>query len=92
MRHPVEASAVHNRPAECGAVAVHVFCGRVGDDICTPFKRAAVDRCGEGIIDHKRNAMSVSHLCEQLDIKHGERRVGDGLTKHQLCVWTEGCV
>ena len=92
MCHPVEFAAVYDCSAECGSVSVHVLCGRVCDNICAPLNWSAVYRCREGIVHYKRYSVIVCHLCKKLYIKHRKRRIGNSLTKHKLCVWSECCI
>ena len=84
MCHPVKMSTVHDRTADCGAMTIHVFCGGVGDNIRAPFDRPQVHRCRECIVHDQRDPVTMCSCRELLNIKHRQRRVGDGLAEHQL--------
>ena len=53
---------------------------------CRPFE------WGADIVHYKRYSVLVCHLCKKLYIKHRKRRIGNSLTKHKLCVWSECCI
>ena len=72
---PVKIAAVNDNSANLSCVTVHIFCCRMCDNIRAEFKRAAVDGCGECVIDNQRNAVSVSRVGKKLNIKHFKRRV-----------------
>ena len=87
---PVELSGIDDAAAYTRTVAVHIFGGRMGDNVGAPFKGAAVDRGSKGIINNQRHAMRVGGMGKLLDIQHGEGRVGDCLAKNRLGVGAEG--
>ena len=57
---PIEVAAIHYCTAYAGGVAIHVLGGGVGYDISSPFKGAAVDGCGEGVIYNQGHTLTVS--------------------------------
>ena len=84
---PVKVAAVNNGAAYLNGMSIHIFGGRVSDDICTPLERAAVYRCGKGVIHNKRNAILVCNACKFLDVQDNQCRIGDGFCKENFCVW-----
>ena len=90
MGHPVEVAAVYNGAAYAGAVAVHIFGGRMGNNVRAPLKGTAVDRGGKGVVHNQRHPMGVGHLGKQLNIQHRQSRIGNGLAEHSLGVGPEG--
>ena len=83
---PVKFAGINDRAADGARVAVHVFCRRVYDDICAPFKRAAVDGRCKRVVHNQRNAVPVRGRREFFDIQNGQRRVCNRLAIHGLCV------
>ena len=83
---PVKFAGINDRAADGARVAVHVFCRRVYDDICAPFKRAAVDGRCKRVVHNQRNAAPVRGRREFFDIQNGQRRVCNRLAIHGLCV------
>ena len=73
-------------------MAVHILGGGVGHDVSAPLEGAAVDRRGERVVHDERYAVGVCGLGELFDVQHGEGRVGDGLTKHDLGIGLEGSI
>ena len=49
---PVKVTAVDNRTAYCHCMSVHIFCCRMSNDICSPFKRTTVDWCCKCIVNN----------------------------------------
>ena len=92
MGHPVEAAAVHNGTAEGGPVAIHIFGGRVGHNVCAPLEGPAVDGCREGVVDDERHTVGVGDLCKEGDVKNRKGGIGDGLTEHRAGVVLKGGV
>ena len=90
MGHPVELAAVHDGTAQHSAMAVHILGGGMGHDVSAPLEGAAVNRRGESVVHDERYAVGVCGLGELFNVQHGEGRVGDGLTKHDLGVGPEG--
>ena len=86
MSHPVEVAAVYNHATNLARCAVHVLGSAVCDDVCAPFKRAAVDRCSECVVDNERHTVLVGDACKLLDVEHSATRVADCLAEHYLCV------
>ncbi|MPM86765.1 hypothetical protein SDC9_133857 [bioreactor metagenome] len=83
---PVEVAAVYNATADADRVAVHVFRGRVGDDIRAPLKRTAVDRGCKRVVDDERHAVRMREARKLLDIQDGNAGVCDGFAKKRLGV------
>ena len=92
MSHPVKTATVYDRAAQCSSMSIHIFCGGVSDDICTPFEWTAVHRSREGIIHNQRYIVCMSNLCKQFNVQNCQCRIGNGLTKHQLRIWLECCI
>ena len=86
---PVELAAVDDDAADLQRMSVHVFAGGVDDDIRTELKRTAENRGGEGVVDDQRDAHVVRDVGKALDVKHGQRRIGDRLTEYQLGIRLE---
>ena len=89
MRIPVKVSGINNRSAERHCMAVHVFCGGMGDNIYTELERTAVDRGCKGVVADHRNAVLMCKFDELVDIQHNTCRVGNRLGKDSLCVRLE---
>ena len=89
MRHPVERAGVHDASAHACAVTVHVLRGGVRHDIRAPLDGVTVHGRRERVIHNQRHAVRMRRIRETLDIKHGQRRVGDGLAEHGLRVRAE---
>ena len=62
----------------------------MGNDIGSPFNRAAVYRRCKGIIDNKRYSVSVGNLCKLFDIENVKCRISHSFAKHRLCIRAEG--
>ena len=90
MLHPREVAAVHHTSAHLSGQTVHIFRGGVGDDVSAPFKRAAVDGCGEGVVHDEGHTILVGDFGKFLDVEHGTTWVRDGLTEECLRVRAEG--
>ena len=73
-------------------MAIHILGGGVGDDVGAPLKRPAVDGRSKGIIDDEGHTMGMGDMREALDVEHLASGIGDGLTKDELGVRTEGCL
>ena len=58
--------------------------------VCTPFERAAVDRCGKGIVDDKGNPMAMGNPCEPFYVKHLHSGVRYRFPKHEFGPRPEG--
>ena len=89
MGIPVEVSAVNDAAADSHRMSVHIFCGRMGHNICAPLERTAVDRCRERIIHDKRHPMSVGYPGKLLNVENDKSRVRDRLTKYHFCIRAE---
>ena len=89
MSHPVKFTTVYDCSTDCCSMSVHIFCSRMCHNICSPFDRTTVDRCREGIIHDQRYTMRMRNLCKKLNIQNSKCRIGNRLTKHQLCIWLE---
>ena len=53
---PVEIAAVHDDPADRGAVTAEELGGGMGDDVGAPFEWPAEVRGGKGVVDHQRES------------------------------------
>ena len=89
MGLPIEVTAIYDTTTDAGRVAIHIFRSRVGHDIGTPFERAAIDRCREGVIDNEWHTLLVGNPGELLDVEHHDARVRQCLTEEQFRVRTE---
>ena len=67
---PVKVSAVDDGSSHTYCMAVHILCCGMGNDIGTPLKRAAVDRCRKCIVNNQWNSVSVSRFCKLFKIKN----------------------
>ena len=86
---PIKVTAVNNGTADLYGMSVHIFGCGMGNDISTPFKRTAVDWCGEGVVYDKRNFVFVSNFGKFFDIQDYQSRVCNGFCEKDFCVWTE---
>ena len=89
MGIPVKIATVNDRTSDTRRMAIHIFCCRVGNNICSPLKRTAVNRCCKRIIHNKRNSVSVRRTCKFLKIKNNKSRIGNRLSKHRFCVFSK---
>ena len=71
-------------------MSVHILGRGVGHDVGSPFKRTAVDRGSECVVDNQGYPVAVGDACELLDVEHLYARVGDGLAEEGFGVRTEG--
>ena len=55
--------------------------GTMGNDICPPLKRTAVNRSCERIIHDQRYTVFMSHFCKFFNIQNSQRRICNGLSK-----------
>ncbi len=92
MGLPVEVTAVYYASAHLSGMTVHILGSGMGDDIGTPLKGPAVDRCGEGVVNYQGHAMLMSDAGKLLDVEHFTARIGDGLAEEGLGVGTESSV
>ena len=83
---PVEVAAVNYNTAYACRVAVHIFCGRMGNYIRAELKRAAVYRGRESVVDYQRHAVGMSRSRILLNIEHNERGIRYSLGEHGFCV------
>ena len=74
---PVKVAAVHDCTANLCCMSVHVLGGGVGDDVGSPLEWAAVDGCGECIVDNQGYTVPVSHVGKALDVEYLASGVGD---------------
>src|ERR1700733_6359848 len=82
MLLPVEIAAIHNRPAERGAMAAQKLGKRMDDDIGAMFDRPQQDGCGDGVVDDQWHAMTVGDPGQALDVTDVACRVADAFTEH----------
>ena len=88
--HPVEFSGIDNSTAYSCTMAVHVFSGGVGNNICPPLYWSAVYRGREGVVHHKWHTMFMSYSGEFLNIKNSKSRVGNGFAEHGSGIFLKG--
>ena len=62
----------------------------MGHDVGSPFKRTAVYRCGEGVVDNEGHAVAVGDAGKLLDVEHLNAGVGNGFAEQGLRVGAEG--
>ena len=89
---PLEVAAIHDAAAHLRGMTVHVLRRGVRHDVGSPLKGAAVDGCGERVVDYQGHPVTVGDACELLDVEHFAARVRDGLAEQRLRVGTEGSV
>ena len=89
MGFPVEVTTIHNATAYIGSVTIHIFRRRMRNNISSPFKRTAIDRCCKCIIHHKRHTMLMGNASKLFDIKNFHSRIRQGFSEHQFCIRTE---
>ena len=92
MCHPVKVSGINDCSTYCCAMSIHVFCRRMGYDVCAPLKWAAVYRCRECIVHDQRYTMCMCCFCKFFNIQNGQCRVCDGLTKYRSCILLKCCI
>ena len=89
MGIPVEVAAIYYTTAYLSGVTVHILGGTVGNNVATPLKGTAVDRCSKGIVHNQGHTVLVSHLGKALYIEYVTARVADGLAEEALGIGTE---
>ena len=67
---PIEVTAVDNATAYSHRMSVHILCCRVCHYVCSPLDRAAVDRCGTGVVYDKGYSVAVCNVSELLNVEH----------------------
>ena len=82
MLHPVKPAGIHDRSADRGTVAVHVFCRGMRYDIGSPFDGPAVHGRREGIIHDQRHAVGMGGAGKFFDIEDGQRGVCYGFSEY----------
>ncbi len=87
---PVEVAAVHDRAADGGAVAAQEFGGAVGDDVGAPLERPTKVGCGEGVVDHQRDAVRPGNRRDLLEGEDSDVRVTQRLAVDDLGVGPDG--
>ena len=92
VSHPVELARVDDGAAHSCAVAVHVLGGGVRHDVSAPLDGTTVDRRGERVVHDERHTVGMRGVGELLNVKHRERRVGDGLAEDGARIVLEGRV
>ena len=86
MRQPVELATVDNSTAQASSMTIHILRSRMRYDVCTPFQRAAVNRCREGVIHDQRHTMTMRSVGKFFNIQHRQCGVSDNFAKHSLGV------
>ena len=89
MGVPIEVTAVHDGTTYRCGVSVHIFSSGVGDDVCSPFKRAAVDWCGKGVVYNQGHTVFVGHPGEAFYVEHVAARIRNGFAEKTFRVRTE---
>ena len=89
MCFPVKITAVNNRSAHTGSMSIHIFRSGMRDNICSPLKRTAVDRCSKCIVYDKRYPMRMCCVCKFFQIQNNKRRIGDRLSEYSFCILAE---
>ena len=92
VSHPVEIAAVYHAAAYLSSHTVHILRGRVGDNVGTPLKRAAVHRCCEGVVHDEGHTVLMGDLGKALNVEDGATRIRNGLSEQGFGVRTEGCL
>ena len=62
----------------------------MGHDVGSPFKGAAVDGCGKGVVHDEGYAIAVGNVCKLLDVEYRTTGIGDCFTEKGLGVGAEG--
>ena len=86
MLIPVKIPAIHNTASHAHCMSIHIFGGGMGDDICAPFKRTAINRRWKCIVHNQGNSMIMGCLCKFLNIQNYQCRIGNGFCKHCFCI------
>ena len=58
----------------------------MGNDICTPLNRSAINRSGEGVIHNKRNTMRMRRTSKTFQIQNRQSGVCNSFTKYRFSV------
>ena len=92
MSLPVEVAAVYDCSSHTGGMTVHIFGCGMGDNVGSPFKRAAIDRGSEGVVHNQRNAVPVCNPGELLNVEHVDAWIGDGFPEQTFRIRPESLV
>ena len=79
---PQEFPAVYDGPANMHAVAADELRGRVHDDVKAVFDRAEQSRRQRGVVDDRRQAMTMRHAGDRLVVGHVVLRIAGGFDEH----------
>ncbi len=86
---PVEVPGVHDHAANGVAVAVDELGGRFCDNISTVVQRPGQSHSSR-VVDHKRNLIPVSDLCQEPEIGNIQLGVADSLGIDRPCSLCDG--
>ena len=86
---PVKITTVYNCSAYCHSMTIHIFCSWMCNNVNSIFKRSAINRCWESIVNNKWHSMSVGCLAEFFKIKYNKRRIWNWFSKNTFCIWSE---
>ena len=89
MGIPIEIAAINNTAAYTRGMSVHVFGGGMYHDVCSPFKRTAVDRSRESIVYDQRYTVIVSYAGKLFNVEHFKRGIRDGFAEQGFRVRAE---
>ena len=89
MFFPREIAAVDDGTTYMYTLSIHIFGCGVGDDVCSEFKWAAIDRCSERVVNNKRNIMFVGYSGKFFNIQYLHARIGKRLSEKKFGFRTE---
>ena len=69
---PIKVTAIYYGTTYTGSMSVHIFSCRVYYNVSSPFKWAAIDRGGEGVVYNQRYTMIVGDAGEFFDVEYLE--------------------
>ena len=64
----------------------------MSNNICSPFKRAAVDRCCKCVVYDQRYIMCMRSFCKFFKIKDSQCRIGDSFSKNSFRILLKCCI
>ena len=86
---PVKITAIYNGTSHTSGMSIHVFRSRMCHDVCSPFKRTAVNRSSKSIIHNQRHSVSMGNTGKFLNIEHIDTRIRDCFTEQTFSIRTE---
>ena len=84
VRHPVEAAAVHNQPAQHIAVSADGLGGRMHDDVGAPVEGPQQQRRSHGVVHHQGHAGRMADIGQLAQVGNAARWIAHGLHEHGL--------